>query len=136
MGTYDSLNELMEDKARIERERDKLDSKKSKQLRIINELDIDDDLYDDLMKTYRKYLTEINEQIATVDNQLYQIELSIENAQGENLSVEVYKRIIDEMLESFDDMTDADKKMLMNMLIEKVEIFKEKQKEGGGVKSV
>lgn len=126
----------MEDKARIERERDKLDSKKSKQLRIINELDIDDDLYDDLMKTYREYLTEINEQIATVDNQLYQIELSIENAQGENLSAEVYKRIIDEMLESFDDMTDADKKILMNMLIEKVEIFKEKQKEGGGVKSV
>ncbi|HAT4272206.1 hypothetical protein JJB67_10640 [Clostridium perfringens] len=51
----------MEDKARLEKELDKLDSKKSKQLRRINELDIDDDLYDDLMKTYREYMTEINE---------------------------------------------------------------------------
>ncbi|MCR1963423.1 hypothetical protein CYK73_12705 [Clostridium perfringens] len=61
LGTDDSLNELMEDKARLEKELDKLDSKKSKQLRRINELDIDDDLYDDLMKTYREYMTEINE---------------------------------------------------------------------------
>ncbi|MBO3322640.1 hypothetical protein [Clostridium perfringens] len=67
---------------------------------------------------------------------MYQTELSIENAHGENLSAEVYKGIIDEMLERFDDMTDADKKMLMNMLIEKVKIFKEKQKDGCWVKSV
>ena len=62
--------------------------------------------------------------------------LAIENAQGENLSTEVYKRIIDEMLEHIDDMSDADKKTLMNLLIEKIEIYPEKQKDGRWVKSV
>ena len=90
-------------------------SKKTKQLRRINDLDIDDEFYDDLMKTYKDGLYEINEQITVIDNNLYQNELAIQNAQGENLSVEVYKRIIDEMIDNIDDMTDADKKMLMNL---------------------
>ena len=79
---------------------------------------------------------EINEQIAVIDSNLYQNELAIQNAQGENLSVEVYKRIIDEMIDNIDDMTDADKKMLMNLLIEKIEIYTEKQKDGRWIKSV
>lgn len=43
------------------------------------------------------------------------------------MSTEVYKRIIDEM-------NDADKKMLMNLL--KIEIYPEKQKDGKWIKSV
>lgn len=50
--------------------------------------------------------------------------------------MEVYKRIIDEMLDNIDDMNDADKKMLMNLLIEKIEIYPEKQKGGRWIKSV
>lgn len=74
--------------------------------------------------------------IAIIENQMYQNDLSIENAQGENLSAEVYKRIIDEMLDHIDDMPDSDKKLMMNLLIEKVEIYEEKQKDGRWVKSV
>lgn len=88
------------------------------------------------MKTYKDGLYEINEQITVIDNNLYQNELAIQNAQGENLSVEVYKRIIDEMIDNIDDMTDADKKMLMNLLIEKIEIYPEKQPDGRWIKSV
>mgnify|MGYP004475632347 FL=1 len=132
----DSLNELLEEKTRLEKEKNSLVSKKSKQLRRINDLDIDDEFYDDLMKTYKDGLYEINEQITVIDNNLYQNELAIQNAQGENLSVEVYKRIIDEMIDNIDDMTDADKKMLMNLLIEKIEIYPEKQKDGRWIKSV
>ena len=94
------------------------DRKKAKQLRRINELDIDDDLYDDLMKSYRAYLGEINDQLASIENLLYQNELAIENAQGENLSTEVYKRLIDATIENIDDVSDADKKVLMNALLE------------------
>lgn len=136
LGSDDSLSELLQEKERLTKEREKLDSKKSKQLRRINELDIDDEFYDDLMKTYKDGLREINEQIAVIENQLYQNDLAIENAQGENLSTEVYKRIIDEMLDNIDDMTDADKKTLMNLLIEKIEIYTEKQKDGRWIKSV
>ena len=132
----DSLNELLEEKTRLEKEKNSLVSKKTKQLRRINDLDIDDKLYDDLMKTYKDGLYEINEQIAVIESNLYQNELAIENAQGENLSVEVYKRIIDEMIDNIDDMNDADKKMLMNLLIEKIEIYPEKQKDGRWIKSV
>lgn len=132
----DSVKELLEEKTRLEKEKNSLVSKKTKQLRRINDLDIDDEFYDDLMKTYKDGLYEINEQIAVIDNNLYQNELAIQNAQGENLSVEVYKRIIDEMIDNIDDMTDADKKMLMNLLIEKIEIYPEKQKDGRWIKSV
>ena len=40
------------------------------------------------------------------------------------------------MLEHIDDMSDADKKTLMNLLIEKIEIYTEKQADGRWVKSV
>lgn len=136
VGTDDLLQELEAEKTRLTDERAKLNTKKTKQLRRINELDIDDDLYDDLMKSYRAYLGEINDQLASIENLLYQNELAIENAQGENLSTEVYKRLIDATIENIDDVSDADKKVLMNALLEKVEIFKEKQKDGRWVKSV
>ena len=136
VGTDDSLQELEAEKTRLADERAKLNTKKAKQLRRINELDIDDDLYDDLMKSYRAYLGEINDQLATIENLLYQNELAIENAQGENLSTEVYKRLIDATIENIDNVSDADKKILMNALLEKVEIFKEKQADGRWVKSV
>ena len=132
----DSVKELLEEKTRLEKEKNSLVSKTTKQLRRINDLDIDDEFYDDLMKTYKDGLYEINEQITVIDNNLYQNELAIQNAQGENLSVEVYKRIIDEMIDNIDDMTDADNKMLMNLLIEKIEIYPEKQKDGRWIKSV
>lgn len=136
VGTDDSFKELEAEKTRLEDERAKLNTKKTKQLRRINELDIDDDLYDDLMKSYRAYLGEINDQLASIENLLYQNELAIENAQGENLSMEVYKRLIDTTIENIDDVSDADKKILMNALLEKVEIFKEKQEDGRWVKSI
>ena len=132
----DVMSELLEEKERLAKEKDKLESKKSKLLRRIAELDIDDKLYDDLMKTYRESVNEVNEQINIMENQLYQNNLAIENAEGENLSTEVYKRIIDEMLDNIDDMNDADKKTLMNLLIEKIEIYPEKQKDGRWIKSV
>ncbi len=132
----DVMSELLEEKERLAKEKDKLESKKSKLLRRIAELDIDDKLYDDLMKTYRESVNEVNEQIANVENQIYQNELKIEDADGENLSTEVYKRIIDDMLNNLECMCDADKKTLMNLMIEKIEIFPEKQKDGRWVKSI
>lgn len=131
----DFLNELLAEKERLTKEREKLSSKKSKLMRRIADLDIDDELYDDLMKTYRESVNEVNEQINAMENQLYQNYLAIENTEGENLSTEVYKRIIDEMLDNIDDMNDADKKTLMNLLIEKIEMYPEKQKDGRWVKS-
>lgn len=131
----DFLNELLAEKERLTKECEKLSSKKSKLMRRIADLDIDDELYDDLMKTYRESVNEVNEQINAMENQLYQNYLAIENTEGENLSTEVYKRIIDEMLDNIDDMNDADKKTLMNLLIEKIEMYPEKQKDGRWVKS-
>lgn len=132
----DAMKSLLEEKERLTKEKDKQQSKKAKLLRRIAELDIDDDLYDDLMKTYRQSVNEVNELIANIENQIYQNELKIEDADGENLSTEVYKRILDDMLNNIGDMTDADKKTLMNLMIEKIEIFPEKQKDGRWVKSI
>lgn len=132
----DAMKSLLEEKERLTKEKDKQQSKKAKLLRRIAELDIDDDLYDDLMKTYRQSVNEVNELIGNIENQIYQNELKIEDADGENLSTEVYKRILDDMLNNIGDMTDADKKTLMNLMIDKIEIFPEKQKDGRWVKSI
>ena len=136
LSSDDSVNELLAEKERLTKEREKFSSKKSKLMRRIADLDIDDELYDDLMKTYRESVNEVNEQINMMENQLYQNDLAIENAEGENLSTEVYKRIIDEMLDNIDDMNDANKKTLMNLLIEKIEIYPEKQEDGRWIKSI
>lgn len=132
----DAMKSLLEEKERLIEEKDKQQSKKAKLLRCIAELDIDDDLYEDLMKTYRQSVNEVNELIGNIENQICQNELKIEDADGENLSTEVYKRILDDMLNDFEDMSDADKKTLMHLLIEKVEIFPEKQEDGRWVKSI
>ena len=136
LSSDDSVNELLAEKERLTKEREKFSSKKSKLMRRIADLDIDDELYDELMKTYRESVNEVNEQINIMENQLYQNDLAIENAEGENLSTEVYKRIIDEMLDNIDDMNDANKKTLMNLLIEKIEIYPEKQEDGRWIKSI
>ena len=136
LSSDDSVNELLAEKERLTKEREKFSSKKSKLMRRIADLDIDDELYDDLMKTYRESVNEVNEQINIMENQLYQNDLAIENAEGENLSTEVYKRIIDEMLDNIDDMNDANKKTLMNLLIEKIEIYPEKKEDGRRIKSI
>lgn len=78
MGSRSNMDDLQAEKERIEKEREKLFAKKEKQLRRINDLDIDDDLYDDLMKSYRAHLSEINEQIANTDNLLYNVEMKID----------------------------------------------------------
>lgn len=132
----DAMKSLLEEKERLAEEKDKLQSKKAKLLRCIAELDIDDDLYEDLMKTYRQSVNEVNELIGNIENQICQNELKIEDADGENLSTEVCKRILDDMLNDFEDMSDADKKTLMHLMIERVEIFPEKQKDGRWVKSI
>lgn len=136
MGSRSNMDDLQAEKERIEKEREKLFAKKEKQLRRINDLDIDDDLYDDLMKSYRAHLSEINEQIANTDNLLYNVEMKIDNAQGVNLSAEVYKRIAEEFIQNIDSLTDEQKKILAKMMIEKIEIFTEKQEDGRWVKSV
>ena len=136
MGSRSNMDDLQAEKERIEKEREKLFAKKKKQLRRINDLDIDDDLYDDLMKSYRAHLSEINEQIANTDNLLYNVEMKIDNAQGVNLSAEVYKRIAEEFIQNIDNLTDEQKKILAKMMIEKIEIFTEKQEDGRWVKSV
>ena len=86
LSSDDSVNELLAEKERLTKEREKFSSKKSKLMRRIADLDIDDELYDDLMKTYRESVNEVNEQINIMENQLYQNDLAIENAEGENLS--------------------------------------------------
>ena len=88
------------------------------------------------MKSYRAHLSEINEQIANTDNLLYNVEMKIDNAQGVNLSAEVYKRIAEEFIQNIDSLTDEQKKILAKMMIEKIEIFTEKQEDGRWVKSV
>ena len=40
------------------------------------------------------------------------------------------------MLDYIDDMNDANKKTLMNLLIEKIEIYPEKQEDGRWIKSI
>lgn len=132
----DAMKSLLEEKERLAEEKDKLQSKKAKLLRCIAELDIDDDLYEDLMKTYRQSVNEVNELIGNIENQICQNELKIEDADRENLSTEVCKRILDDMLNDFEDMSDADKKTLMHLMIERVEIFPEKQEDGRWVKSI
>lgn len=52
------------------------------------------------------------------------------------LALTVYKRIAEEFIQNIDSLTDEQKKILAKMMIEKIEIFTEKQEDGRWVKSV
>lgn len=131
-----SLDELREEEKRLQSGREKAENKKKKLLAKIGNLDVDDDLYDSLCEDFMGIVRELTEQITKIDTDLVRNHLAMENAREETFSVEQYYRLLEIIIENLEQAHDRELKYLMNMAIEGIEIFPDRQKYGRWIKSV
>ena len=116
----------------------KIRDKKKKLLSKINALDADDDAYDDLYDDLQSVLKSQYADIKTVNEQLAKNAILIDNAKNSQATMEEYSKILDTILSDIGtpEMPDEVEKEIMSSIIEKVDLFTEKQKDGRWVRRI
>ena len=136
VGSNDNLSEKLHEEERLKKEKQKLEKGKAKILSKISALDIDDDLYDELYDNLQSVLREQIQKIKRAEDNITENAMAIDNARGGEVSAEVYIEIMDEILRSIGEMPDEEEKKIMQCIIERVDIFPEKQEDGRWVQSI
>lgn len=138
VGSSDDLSGLLETEDRLTKELQKLETKKKKLLSKINALDADDDAYDDLYDDLQSVLKSQYADIKTVNEQLAKNAILIDNAKNSQATMEEYSKILDTILSDIGtpEMPDEVEKEIMSSIIEKVDLFTEKQKDGRWVRRI
>lgn len=130
------VDELNAEIERLEAAKKKEEAKKKKLLQQIMSLDPDDDMYDSLYEDLSGCLQEFTRNVAEIEANIAKTNISIESVKANQLSflsVDELKKFTNEV---FSQMPSAAKKEFMNYIIESVEVFPERQKDGRQVKSV
>jgi len=138
VGSGVDLSGLLETEDRLTNDLRKLETKKKKLLSKINALDADDEAYDDLYDDLQSVLKTQYADIKAVNENLVQNSILIDNAKNKQASIASYSDILDCILDSIgaDDMSDEVEKEIMNSIIERVDLFPEKQKDGRWVRRI
>lgn len=138
VGSSDDLSGLLETEDRLTKELQKLETKKKKLLSKTNALDADDDAYDDLYDDLQSVLKSQYADIKTVNEQLAKNAILIDNAKNSQATMEEYSKILDTILSAIGtpEMPDEVEKEIMNSIIERVDLFTEKQKDGRWVRRI
>lgn len=126
----EELKELIADRNRLQEKRDKAENKKKKLLVKIENLDIDDDLYDSLYNDLLGVVRNLTEEIARIDADILRSNISIENAENEKFSSEQFLEMLDVMINNMETMEDEQVKRLMQLIFEEIHIFPERQEDG------
>ena len=126
----DAIEKLETEKQTLVKRCNSLKQKIEKQSKRIAMLDYDpdDELYDDIMKSCKDYLKELKKDEKTLTDEIDRKQLELDNAKRENISSEFFREVIDGLLNGDRYLDDAEKKLLMQLLIDRIEIYPEKQK--------
>ncbi len=130
------VDELYNEIERLEQAKKKEELKKKKLLNQIVSLDPEDDLYDTLYEDLSNCLQEFTRNIAEIDASITRTKISIEGVRSKQLSFMTIDELKAFTKKVFTEMPDAAKKEFMNYIIESIEIFPERQKNGRQVKSI
>lgn len=130
------VDELYSEIERLEQAKKKEEMKKKKLLNQIVSLDPEDDLYDNLYDDLSNCLQEFTRNIAELDASISKTKISIEGVKSKQLSFMTVDELKKFTVQIFDEMPDAAKKEFMNYIIESIEIYPERQKNGRQVKSI
>lgn len=129
--------ELHEKIKRLEESKSKEETKKKRMLNKIMALDIDDEIvYETMYNELSQCLQEIIHNIAVIDSEIMKAKMSIESVEANQLmflSVDDFKNTI---LTVIHDLSSAEKKEFYNGIIERIEIYPERLKNGRQVKSI
>ena len=136
VGKDDSSDELIAEKERLEKEIGKLAIKKKKMMSKLMALDVDDDLYDEMYKTFEEAVHQIIEEKAKFDSKLMNVNIAISNAQSEKFSAEHYYKVLTALVDEMENLPDKDLKILLQWVLDEVQIHRERQDTGFWVKSI
>lgn len=132
----DKLDELLAEEERLQAERKKLENRKKRLLAKIGNMDADDDLYDELCEDYMGIVHGLTEQIAKIDANLVHNRILKENAQKMAYTVEQHYKVLDTMINNFAKTPEEYQKALVNVFIEHIEIFPNREEHGRWLKFV
>ena len=130
------VGQLNKELNRLKEARKKLCLAKSKLESQIDSLDVLDDFYDKKYEDLQKRLDKFYVQIGDLDAQINNTNKAIESASRDAITLEGMMKYIDALKEEFDIMPYDLEKQIMNLLLERVELFEERQPDGRYVKSV
>lgn len=130
------VDELYAEIERLEAAKKKEESKKKKLLQQIMSLDPDDDLYDTMYEDLSGCLQEFTRNVAAIDANITKTNISIESVKANQLSFMSMDELKKFTHEVFAEMPDAAKKDFVNQIIDRIELFPERQADGRQVKSI
>ncbi len=135
-GQEDELVELQAQYDRLKTEKDKLANKRTKIGAKIKSLDIDDARYDVKFDMIMSQIDSIEDEIAEIESKLINKKIAIENAKNNGVSYDLFKFVMEYMLEHIEYFDEETLRDWMQKLIERIDIFPEKQSDGRWVKSI
>ncbi len=103
--------------------RRKIISKKTKLLSKIADLDADDPLYDQMYDNYNGLIKGFMNEIADLDAQIEEVKTNIECNGARRESVENLKKLISDMWDHFDELSEENVKAFLNSFIDEVHIL-------------
>ncbi len=120
----------------LEKSRSQVAGAKSKLFEQMDRLDITDEFYDDKYADMQARVDKLYREIAELDREINKAEQDLQVVFEGKATIETAYQVLQVVKEKYDKLADTEKKKLMNELLERVEIFEERQKDGRLVKSV
>lgn len=136
-GKKDNLAEQQADLERLKKlysQKEKSKNKFFEKMQNLDSSDLNYDMkYDDLERLQDKIYSEMRD----IAKQISELEASLNETQEERQSYEESLKFYSELTaDYFDDLSDEDKKALLNILIERVDIFEDDKEHGRWVKHI
>lgn len=136
IGQATDISELEKEIKLLEDQRRKVDVRLKKRSTEKDTLDIDDPFYDDKYEEIVRAMNELYYQKAEIINAITTYQNQIRAIKQDQISKDkIYKALL-YFSEVYDDMTDALKRDFMHALIERIEIFKDKQPDGRLIREI
>jgi len=118
------------------KEQEKAEKKKDRLLQRMMDLDPDDSAYDSMQADFEKMLSELHKSIHELDDEITVWTVKLDMAQSNTVDVQAIYKVMSAAVETFDEMPDSYKQLLMKRLVEKIDIFPDITKDGRWVKNI
>lgn len=114
----------------LEKSRSQVAGAKSKLFEQMDRLDITDEFYDDKYADMQARVDKLYREIAELDREINKAEQDLKVVFEGKATMETAYQVLQVVKEKYGMLADTEKKKLMNELLERVEIFEERQKDG------
>lgn len=136
IGSKIDVTEIEKEIETLNKTRNQYIGAKSRLGKQMDSLDINDRFYNQKYADMEERLNDLYEQIESVDNDLAILNQRIVNVTQNKLSSESVYRILACFDKLYDKFTDKEKKQFLNAFIERVDIYPERQENGGILKHI